>query len=383
MKHNIFTLFLSAVLTVGMALSVPKLCYAAKTVEHQTAVSIEPDSSSFQAAGTIEPDHLPGQAAGSGEAAVPSQVGEANMIPVEGDQVKNGVYSVEVESSSSMFRIVNAELTVQDGNMNAVITLSGKGYLKLFMGTGEEAVEAQDTEYIGYIEDAEGRYTYMMPVAALNKELDCAAFSKKKEKWYDRKILFDAASLPADALLVELPSKDTKENTVTDDSQESAEESKDSQSLETSVLEAPIPVAVELEDGEYQVDVVLSGGSKRAFVESPAIMRVRDGKAQAVITWSSSNYDYMKIDGTKYYPVNTEGNSSFEIPITAFDQEMAVIGDTTAMSEPHEIEYTLTFSLDSVKTADKSSMPVVLLILAVALALAVAGGMFLYRRKKQ
>lgn len=357
MKHNIFTLFLSAVLTVGMALSVPKLCYAAKTVEHQTA--------------------------GSGEASAPSQTGAEGMIPVEGDQVKNGVYLVEVESSSSMFRIVNAELTVQDGNMSAVITLSGKGYLKLFMGTGEEAVEAQDTEYIGYIEDAEGRYTYMMPVAALNKELDCAAFSKKKEKWYDRKILFDAASLPADALLVELPSKDTKENTVTDDSQESAEESKDSQSLETSVLEAPIPVAVELEDGEYQVDVVLSGGSKRAFVESPAIMRVRDGKAQAVITWSSSNYDYMKIDGTKYYPVNTEGNSSFEIPITAFDQEMAVIGDTTAMSEPHEIEYTLTFSLDSVKTADKSSMPVVLLILAVALALAVAGGMFLYRRKKQ
>ena len=34
---------------------------------------------------------------------------------------------------------------------------------------------------------------------ALDKPLNCAAFSKKKEKWYDRTILFRADSLPTEA----------------------------------------------------------------------------------------------------------------------------------------------------------------------------------------
>ncbi|MFR6378865.1 MAG: hypothetical protein ACLUNZ_02580 [Evtepia sp.] len=35
----------------------------------------------------------------------------------------------------------------------------------------------------------------------------------------------------------------------------------------------------------------------------------------ATIEWSSSNYDYMKVDDVQYDPVNTEGNSTFEIPV--------------------------------------------------------------------
>lgn len=33
----------------------------------------------------------------------------------------------------------------------------------------------------------------------------------------------------------------------------------------------------------------------------------------------------------------------FQIPVEAFDQDIAVIADTVAMSTPHEIEYTLNF----------------------------------------
>ena len=36
-------------------------------------------------------------------------------------------------------------------------------------------------------------------------------------------------------------------------------------------------------------------------------------------------------------------NSTFEIPVAAFDQILPVVADTVAMSEPHEVEYTLTF----------------------------------------
>ena len=111
------------------------------------------------------------------------------------------------------------------------------------------------------------------------------------------------------------------------------------------------PVALEMEDGEYTVDIVLEGGTGRAAVSSPAVLLVRGGRAYARIEWSSSNYDYMKIGGQKYLPVNTEGNSVFEIPVTVMDAPMDVVADTTAMGNPHEIEYTLTFGSGSITTA--------------------------------
>lgn len=98
-----------------------------------------------------------------------------------------------------------------------------------------------------------------------------------------------------------------------------------------------------LEDGTYTATVTLEGGSGRATVESPAKLRCQDGQFWAAIVWSSPNYDYMKVDGVKYEPVSAEGNSTFEIPVAAFDQKLDVIADTVAMSEPHEVEYTLQF----------------------------------------
>ena len=99
----------------------------------------------------------------------------------------------------------------------------------------------------------------------------------------------------------------------------------------------------EFQDGTYQMEVELLGGSGRASVTSPAKVEIKDGKAVATLEWSSPNYDYMVVDGQKYLPVNTEGNSVFQIPVEAFDQDIAVIADTVAMSTPHEIEYTLNF----------------------------------------
>jgi iron complex transport system substrate-binding protein len=63
------------------------------------------------------------------------------------------------------------------------------------------------------------------------------------------------------------------------------------------------------------------------------------------VTWSSSNYDYMKVGGTKYNNQNPGGNSTFTFPIPGLGKSFTVIGDTTAMSTPHEIEYTVRFDL--------------------------------------
>ena len=107
-----------------------------------------------------------------------------------------------------------------------------------------------------------------------------------------------------------------------------------------------------LADGAYTVDVTLSGGSGRASVASPAKLTIAGGKAVATIVWSSSTYDYMKVDGTKYSQVNTDGNAAFEIPVSAFDSALPVTADTVAMSTPHEIDYTLQFDAASIKAAE-------------------------------
>lgn len=110
-------------------------------------------------------------------------------------------------------------------------------------------------------------------------------------------------------------------------------------------------VAVSLKDGSYRTEVTLKGGSGRASVLSPCEILVREGKAYAILEWSSSNYDYMKMGNTTYYPLSPDGNSAFELPVTAFDSEITVIGDTTAMSVPHEVEYQLIFDgLEQEKT---------------------------------
>lgn len=259
-----------------------------------------------------------GQTAGEGETVAPEEVVEDWMVPITGDQVKDGEYDVEVKSSSSMFKITDCKLTVKDGEMTAVLTMSGTGYSQLFMGTGEEAVKADESAYIQAV-DADGKCTFEIPVKALDEAIDCAAFSKKKEKWYDRKLAFLASSL-GDAVSV-----DVKMTTVSD---------------------------LALEDGVYEADVALEGGSGRASVESPAKITVKQGEATAEIIFSSPNYDYVRVGEEKYEPVNTEGNSAFQIPVDGFDYRMQIVADTVAMSTPHEIDYTLFFDSATIKKAE-------------------------------
>lgn len=95
----------------------------------------------------------------------------------------------------------------------------------------------------------------------------------------------------------------------------------------------------------------MEGGSGKVTVESPAKLEIKDGEAVATVRWSSPNYDYMKIGEEKFLPVNQGGNSAFEIPVEVFDRKIAVAADTTAMSTPHEIEYTLLFDSASITEA--------------------------------
>ena len=132
---------------------------------------------------------------------VPAAAVEEERTPVTADQLREGSYAIGVASSSSMFRVVAAELTVADGEMEVCMTLSGTGYEKLFMGTSEEAMAAPDTECIYFAEDAAGKYTYTVPIEALDQDIDCAAWSIRKQKWYDRVLVFESDGLPEEAFV--------------------------------------------------------------------------------------------------------------------------------------------------------------------------------------
>lgn len=251
-----------------------------------------------------------GQVASSSEMAAMEQVGEEGMVPVSGEQLRDGTYPITVDSSSSMFRVVDCQLTVEDGAMTAVMTMGGTGYRYVYLGTGEEAVQAPEEDYIPYQVKEDGSHSFTVPVEALDAEMPCAAFSDRKELWYDRTLLFRADSLPLEAW---------QEGSI------------------------PTAASLGLEDGAYQVEVDLLGGSGRAGVDSPAQLTVQDGQASVLLIWSSANYDYMKVDGIRYDADLVDGRSAFTIPVSCFDWGIPVIADTVAMSVPHEVEYTLRF----------------------------------------
>ena len=237
-----------------------------------------------------------------------TELEELEEEPIYGNQIKDGTYSIEVSSSSSMFRIIDAQLTVKDGEMSAVLTLSGTGYEKLYMGTEEEALADTEDKYIYFVENSQGKYTYEVPVEALNQNINCAAWSIRKEKWYDRVLVFSSAMISDDV-----------------------------------ITESSVP------DGIYTAEVTLAGGSGRTSIESPANITITDGTMTATIIWGSPSYEYMLIDEVYYYPVNTTGNSTFEIPVS-MDKDIEVTAQTVAMSAPHDIDYTLRFDSATLKS---------------------------------
>lgn len=246
--------------------------------------------------------------------------------------LEDGIYTAEFDTDSNMFHVNEANdgkgtLTVEDGKMTIHVSLVSKSIVNLFVGTAEDArkdgaeILEPTTDEVTYSDGyKEEVFGFDIPVPALDEEFDCALLGKKG-KWYDHKV---SVSDPVPA-------------------EESAEKQGGSEGNTVEDLK--------LEDGNYTAEVVLEGGSGKASVESPAKLEIKEGKVTAELIWSSPNYDYMVVDGEKYEMTNTEGNSTFEIPVSAFDTVLEVKADTVAMSEPHEIDYTLQFDSASIEKA--------------------------------
>ena len=230
--------------------------------------------------------------------------------------LEDGTYTAEFDTDSSMFHVNEARdgkgtLTVEDGQMTLHTSLQSKKIVNLYVGMAADAPDHEadwlqpTTDTVTYSDGtSEEVYGFDVPVEALDTDFQLAILGTKG-KWYDHTVSVRNVEAQA-AEAVETPA-----------------------------------------DGSYTCEVTLEGGSGRATVDSPAALTVADGKMTATIVWSSPNYDYMIVDGEKYLPTNTEGNSTFEIPVSALGTPLSVVADTVAMSTPHEIEYTLTFSAPS------------------------------------
>ena len=230
--------------------------------------------------------------------------------------LEDGTYTAEFDTDSSMFHVNEARdgkgtLTVENGQMTLHISLQSKKIVNLYVGMAADAPDHEadwlqpTTDTVTYSDGtSEEVYGFDVPLEALDTDFQLAILGTKG-KWYDHTVSVRNVEAQA-AEAVETPA-----------------------------------------DGSYTCEVTLEGGSGRATVDSPAALTVADGKMTATIVWSSPNYDYMIVDGEKYLPTNTEGNSTFEIPVSALGVPLSVVADTVAMSTPHEIEYTLTFSAPS------------------------------------
>lgn len=225
----------------------------------------------------------------------------------------DGVYTVDFQTDSSMFQASEAcnrkgTLTVENGVQTLHVSLQSQGIVNLYLGTAEQAQQPgavwleHTVDTVTYSDGlSEEVFGFDVPITSVGEEFDLALIGKKGV-WYDHKVS----------------------------------------------VRNPVPQA-----GTYTCEAELSGGSGRASVASPAEL-VSDGQTlTATVVWSSPNYEYMIVDGAQYDPIQTEGNSTFQIPVV-LDADMAVSASTVAMSTPHLVEYTLHFdstTLTNVKEA--------------------------------
>lgn len=259
------------------------------------------------------------EVASSEEMAAPVQIVEEDMVPIYAESLIDGTYEIEVLSSSSMFKIAECMLTVEDGKMHAQLTIKSNSYRKLFAGTGEEAAAASEDDCIFYEESEEGWQLYEFPVEALDMGLDCAAYSRRREKWYDRTLVFSASSLPLEAFSEEM------------------------------ILTAE---ELGLEDGVYSIEAELEGGSGKTKIISPLTMTVKDQCATAVVTIESPHYSYVIVEGEVYEKLEEGTTSSFEIPVIGFDFKMPFTANSTALGTSHEIAYILFFDSETIQNAE-------------------------------
>ena len=372
---------------MALKLNVPGMKAPEPTATPEPTAAPEPTATPLPTAAPIpeptvspEPTEAPVETPAPTETPVPSTTPEATTTPEPTatpapGSCASGIYNVTVNSSSSMFRVIDCVLTSKNGKMTAVLTLSGTGYDYLCLGTKEEAAAADSSTWVPYVADANGKYTYEIPVEALDNGIAVAAFSHKNQIWYDRILTFQSSTLNKIGDVQDDPQPDTApDTTITATPAPTAKPNKkptatptptatpkpDKKPEEESKYEsdlsggtASVNSSTTLADGTYTPDSFSwSGGSGKVSISCNKVT-VTNGQAYATIVFSSEYYGYVKANGNKYYGACGGGTSIFTIPV-ALNQNNTIIGMTTRMSQAHEITYTIYIALKGANDPKKT-----------------------------
>ena len=296
-------------------------------------------------------------------------------------KLDEGEYNCTAETGESMFKVVDCVVKSTESGMTAMIMLSGTGYDYLYMGTAEEAAKADQSSYIKY-KEVGGKYTYEIPVEALNTAIKVSSHSIRKNKWYDRTVTIIPKTTKVDAgenkSDPENPGKDDSGNSGSsgnpggtggssnstgsgsgtnagNNGSQNGNNSDNQYSSSTNGTTSRVNTSTRLEDGTYKPDGFLwSGGTGKVDITCSQI-RISGGQAYATITFSSSHYQYVKANGSTYYPTSQGSSTTFEIPVE-LNKNNKIIGMTTAMSQAHEITYSIFVYLAGAQAAEGSSV---------------------------
>lgn len=264
---------------------------------------------------------------------------------------EDGTYTIDVDSSASMFRVVACKLTVKNGLMTAVLTLSGTGYDYLYVGTGAEAENADSKLWVPFVVNADGGYDYTIPVTALDKKIAVAAHSIKNKKWYDRELTFKYDTLQKinddSNMNPSNPSTPSKPSDNNGNGNSNASKPNDGKADNESKWEADtngstsaVNSSTTLPDGVYTPDrFSWSGGTGKVKITCNKVT-IKNGQAYATLVFDSDHYQYVKANGRTYYTTKGGGMATVVIPI-ALNQNNTILGMTDKMSVAHEIAYTI------------------------------------------
>ena len=293
------------------------------------------------------------------------------------------VYTVTTDPG--MFSVTEATLSKTAEGMKAKVTLKGTGYDALYLGSKDDAKKDDGKNWIRLCEiKGEGenqQYVFEIPVSALNTSIPIATHGTKSKKWFNHTITFNFNTNTVDAGEDQSNSGDNGNNGNNGGSNNNGNNGNNSGSgnnggntnnsgsnnnygqngsdnkydSNTNGSTGRVNTSTKLADGVYSPDGFLwSGGTGKVGITCSQI-RISGGQAYATITFSSSHYQYVKANGNKYLPVSQGGSTTFEIPVE-LNKNNKIIGMTTAMSQAHEITYSIFVYLAGAQAAEGSSV---------------------------
>ena len=293
----------------------------------------------------------------------------------ENKTLTDGNYHVNAEAGGKMFRVTDCVMTVKNGQMTAAVTLSGRGYNRIYLG---DVNNASDDEKNWILPDSllAEQYTFQIPVEKLDEVMTIAVHTTKSNKWDTRTLTFHSEGMTkiadsnngnasngnngSNGSLKPGGNNNNPGNGSNGNNQGNAgnnngnsgttgnnttnngkpdKESKYESDLNKST--ARVNSTTGLKDGVYTPDSFSwSGGTGKVSITCSKVT-VTGGQAYATITFSSPHYQYVKANENVYYPSAKTGSStSFVIPVE-LNKNNSVVGMTTAMSTAHEIKYTI------------------------------------------